>query len=335
MKTGILSAVGNTPLVSLGRLFPDSKVDFFAKLEMLNPGGSTKDRTALLMLSKAIERGHIDINSTIIESSSGNMAIGLAQTCRYLNLELIVVTDPKINTSTLDILKAYGAQTEMVGQADANGSYLEARLNRVQALLKSVPNSYCPNQYENVLNPAAHAETMKEIVNDCGRAPDYLLAATSTCGTIMGCAKYARMMGFKTRMVAVDATGSVLFGPSGEKSMIPGYGAGKKSNHLDESFIQQVVHLTDEECIAGCRRLLHREAILAGGSSGAVVMAAKKLSLCIPEGSTCVLIFSDSGERYLDTIFNDDWVSKHFGKKPMVSSRSPIRRKQPVKAYVF
>ena len=315
IKTGILSTFGNTPLVALNKLFPDSSSRFCAKLEMFNPGGSTKDRTALLMLTKAADVGRIDHNSTIIESSSGNMAISLALVCRYLDLKLIVVTDPKINRHTLDLIKAYGAKVEPVTEADSSGNYLSNRLERVRELQETISNSYWPNQYSNDLNPEAHYQTMKEIVDFCTEPPDYILVATSTCGTIMGCARYVQQHSLKTKIVAVDAVGSVIFGTSKGRRLIPGHGAGRKSELLDESSIDTVLHMTDKECVIGCRRLLKYESILAGGSSGAVVMAAEKLQSLIPENSICVLIFSDSGERYLDTIYNDTWVKSKFGGK--------------------
>ena len=312
IEAGILSTIGNTPLVALNKLFPAASTLFYAKLEMFNPGGSTKDRTALLMLSKALEQGQLDHNSTIIESSSGNMAVGLAQICRYLNLHLVVVIDPKINRHTLDLLRAYGAQIERVTEADSSGNYLDNRLMRVRWLQDTIPNSYWPNQYSNDLNPEAHYRTMKEIVDVCPTPPDYIIAATSTCGTIMGCARYVHEHNLKTKIVAVDAVGSVIFGASKGNRLIPGHGAGRKSDLLVESYIDHVFHITDKECVNGCRRLLQREAILAGGSAGAVVMAAEKILPQIPENSNCVLIFSDSGERYLDTIYNDVWVERNF-----------------------
>lgn len=314
IEAGILSTIGKTPLVALNKLYPVTSSIFYAKLEMLNPGGSTKDRTAFFMLSKALEEGELNPNSTVIESSSGNMAIGLAQVCRYLDLNLIVVTDPKINQRTLDLLQAYGAQVERVAEADSSGNYLENRLKRVRQLRDAIPNSYWPNQYSNDLNPEAHYQTMKEIVEACPAPPDYILAATSTCGTIMGCARYVREHNLKTKVVAVDAVGSVIFGTSKGSRLIPGHGAGRKSDLLDESYIDHVFHMTDMDCVVGCRRLLQRESILAGGSSGAVVMAAEKFQSLIPEHSSCVLIFSDSGERYLDTIYNDSWVESTFDK---------------------
>jgi N-(2-amino-2-carboxyethyl)-L-glutamate synthase len=329
-ETGLLSTIGNTPLVELKKLYPDLSSRLYAKLEMFNPGGSTKDRTARLMISRALAEGKITQNSTIVESSSGNMAIGLAQTCRYLGLNLIVVTDPKINSRTLDLLRVYGARIERVTEPDASGNYLKNRLKRVRQLLETIPDSYWPNQYSNDLNPAAHCETMKEIVNSCPEPPDYILAATSTCGTIMGCADFIRKHHLNTKVVAVDAAGSVIFGPSKGRRLIPGHGAGRKSDLLDESCIDHVFHISDRECAIGCRRLLNREAILAGGSAGAVVMAAEKLQTIIPEGSTCAMIFSDSGERYLDTIYNDRWVESHFGNIEELMTEALAPQKTPV-----
>lgn len=329
IEAGILSTIGNTPLVELKKLFPATSTTFYAKLEMFNPGGSTKDRVAYLILSKALENGELDQNSTVIESSSGNMAIGLAQICCYLDLKLIMVTDPHINRHTLDLIRAYGAEVEQVTEADSSGNYLSSRLDRVRQLRKAIPNSYWPNQYENELNPEAHYQTMNEIVNLCPAPPDYILAATSTCGTIMGCARYIRHHNLKTKVVAVDAVGSVIFGTSKGKRLIPGHGSGRKSDLLDKSFIDDVFYMTDIECVIGCRRLLERESILAGGSSGAVVMAAKKLQSVIPENSSCVLIFSDSGERYLDTIYNESWVENTFDKKPKLASEVSDRNGMP------
>jgi N-(2-amino-2-carboxyethyl)-L-glutamate synthase len=129
-EAGILSTIGKTPMVVLNKLFPAISSTFYAKLEMFNPGGSTKDRTAFLMLSKAVEEGELGYNSTVIESSSGNMAIGLAQVCRYLDSHLIVVTDPNINRHTLDLIRAYGARIDRVTEANSSGNYLKSRLQR-------------------------------------------------------------------------------------------------------------------------------------------------------------------------------------------------------------
>ncbi len=256
------------------------------------------------------------------------MAIGLAQICRYFGFSLIVVVDPKINNHTLKILRAYGARIEKVTRSDSDGNYLSGRLQRVKELLNELPDSYWPNQYQNYYNPGAHYQTMEEIVQALPEAPDYLLAATSTCGTIMGCAEYIREHNLNTKIVAVDAVGSVIFGTSSADRLIPGHGAGRSSDLLNKEVIDHVLHINDEECITGCHRLLDQEAVLAGGSSGAVVMAVEKLrSEILDKRAAMVLILPDSGERYLDTIYNYKWVDEHFASLEALSShKNAIRQ---------
>lgn len=323
MKRGILSEIGNTPLRLLERLYPEWPVQLYAKLEMFNPGGSIKDRPAMHMIAVAMEQGTIREGTTVVESSSGNMAIGLAQACRYFGLNLVVVVDPKINRHTRQVLETYGVQVEQVTEPDDTGNYLQARLRRVQELVDALPNAYWPNQYQNAANPVAHHQTMHEIVTQMPAPPDYLLAATSTCGTIMGCAEYVQEHHLDTKIIAVDAKGSVLFGSPPAERLVPGHGAGRRSDLLDKELIDQVIHISDEESIRGCHQLLDREAILAGGSSGAVVAAAQALQNLIPEQSTCALIFPDSGERYLDTIYNREWRARHFDQPVVAGFKQP------------
>jgi cysteine synthase A len=156
---------------------------------------------------------------------------------------------------------------------------------------------------------------MREITDACDGRVDYLFCATSTTGTLVGCAEYVRQHRLPTTIVAVDAVGSVLFGPQPAVTrLLPGHGTSVRPKLFDPSAADRFVHVTDLECVVGCRRLIGREAILAGGSSGAVIAAFEKLSGVIPPGATCVLILADSGERYLDTIYSDDWVTAHFGE---------------------
>ncbi|UZR98490.1 2,3-diaminopropionate biosynthesis protein SbnA [Chondrinema litorale] len=308
----IIDTIGKTPLVKLERLCSNTELNIYGKLEAFNPGGSIKDRTAKQLISHAINTGKLQYGDTVIESSSGNMAIGLAQACLYYGLNLIVVVDPLVNQHTVKILKAYGAKIEMVKEPAPIGGFLTARLNKVNELLDRVKNSFWPNQYSNPQNPIAHHQTMREIAESLSRNVDYLFAATSTCGTLMGCADYIEKNNLSTKIIAVDAAGSVIFGQPAGKRKIPGHGAGRPSNFLERDKISDVVHITDEECVIGCKRLLEKEAILCGGSSGAVVSALIKKLPYIPKRSTCALIFCDRGERYLDTIYNKEWVKENI-----------------------
>ena len=313
MNAGILRAIGHTPLVELTRFFTgDFRV--YAKLELLNPGGSMKDRPAFRIISAGMESGDITDETVIIESSSGNMGIGLAQACSYLGLKFICVVDPKTTTQNIRLLEAYGAQVDQVSEPDPlTGEYLQARLNRVQAILASTKNGFWPNQYSNVQNAAAHRQTMHEIISALDGEVDFVFCATSTCGTLRGCAEYVREHQLTTRVIAVDAVGSVIFGGERGKRLIPGHGSAVRPQLYQPDLASQCVKVTDLECVVGCRRLARLEAILAGGSSGAVLMAMERFSTTLPRGATCVAILSDRGERYLDTIYSDEWVEEHFG----------------------
>ncbi len=313
MDESILSAVGNTPLVRLTKVIPDISFRLYAKLESLNPGGSMKDRPALEMINHGLQTGAIRPDTVVIESSSGNMGIGLAQTCSYYGLPFICVVDPKTTPQNISLLKAYGARIDLVEEPDpVTGEFLKARLDRVRYLIDRIPDSYWPNQYANLHNPAGYYPAMREISAALGEI-DFLFCATSTCGTMRGCAEYARDHELKTRIIAVDAIGSVIFGGQSAKRLIPGHGAAVRSQLYEPGLACKCIHVSDLDCVVGCRRLARREAVLAGGSSGAVLTAIENMKHEIPAGATCVAILADRGERYLDTIYSDEWVSEHFG----------------------
>lgn len=314
MKEGILSAVGNTPLVKLTQVFKNSPFHLYAKLEALNPGGSMKDRPARRIIKQGIEMGLIESSTVIVESSSGNMGIGLAQACAYYGLRFICVVDPKTTLQNITMMRAYGAETDLVTEPDATtGDFLPARIERVRALCSSIDNSFWPNQYANLDNPRAHFDTMQEIDDELNGDIDYLFCATSTCGTMRGCAEYIRERGLKTKIYAVDAVGSIIFGGEKLKRLIPGHGAALRPKLFQSDLADHCLHVTDSDCVVGCYRLLRSEAILAGGSSGAVLMAIDQVRDLIEPGAVCVAIFPDRGERYLDTIYSESWVAEHFG----------------------
>src|SRR5215472_17378968 len=315
MTESILSTIGNTPLVRLTRVLPDCPFRLFAKLEGFNPGGSAKDRPALHILQEARRTGAVKAGTVVIESSSGNLGIGLAQACRDLGLRFICVVDPKTTAQNIRILKAYGAEIDLVSRPDpVTGEFLQARIDRVHTLMETIENSFWTNQYANLSNAQAHYRTtMHEIATELDGRVDYLFVSTSTCGTLRGWTEYARDHHLGTRIFAVDAHGSVIFGGRPAKRLIPGHGAARRPELFRAGLADECVWVTDLDCVVGCRRLAWSEAILAGGSSGAVLMAVEQVKERIPRGATCVLIFHDRGERYLDTIYSDEWVEEHFG----------------------
>jgi len=308
----VIDAIGGTPLIRLSRVMPEVRFTLYGKLEGLNPGGSAKDRPAAQMLRSALERGEIGPRTTVVESSSGNMAIGLAQACACLGLRLICVIDEKATAQHRKLLAAYGATIEEVTAADAaDGDLLAARIARVQSLVARLGDVYWPNQYANPENARSHRQTAREILD---AAPvDYLFCATSTCGTLRGCSDYLAATGAPTQLVAVDAVGSVIFGDARRCRLIPGHGATVRPVLADGAQVTRVIHVSDLDCVVGCRRLVAREGILAGGSAGGVLSAVEQMSASIPDDAVCAAILADSGERSLDTIYSDAWVAQHFG----------------------
>lgn len=314
MKEGILSTIGNTPLIEMVNIFSPLHFRLFAKLEALNPGGSMKDRPAINIIREGLRSGAIRPDSVIIESSSGNMGIGLAQACSYFGLKFICVIDSKTTLQNRLLLQAYGAEVDLVDRPDPEtGEFLQARLNRVKELLASYKNAFWTNQYANPHNSDAHHQTMDEIVTALGGKVDFVFCATSTCGTLRGCAEFIREQNLSTEVIAVDAVGSVIFDGQSAKRLIPGHGAAVRPSLYQPGLADRCVHITDPECVIGCRLLARREAILVGGSSGAIIMAINHLRQSLPKGATCVAILPDRGERYLDTIYSDAWVEEHFG----------------------
>lgn len=312
---GILSAIGRTPLVSIKKAFRHVPFQLYAKLESLNPGGSIKDRPALSIIRDALKRGVITRNTVVVESSSGNMGIGLAQVCAYYGLQFICVVDSKTTPANVRLLKVYGAQVDIVTEPDpTTHEYLQARLNRVQALLREIEDSFWPDQYSNAYNSIGHYQTMHEIRHALGRLPEYLFCATSTCGTLRGCAEYVRMHKAGTKIIAVDAVGSIIFGGPKLPRLIPGHGAAVRPPLFQEGLATRYVQVTDLDCVVGCRQLLRDEVLLTGGSSGAVFSAVARLQHEIEPGATCVMLLADRGERYIDTVYSDEWVREHFGE---------------------
>ena len=313
MDIGILETVGNTPLVKLTRFFQDTKLQVYAKLEAFNPGGSIKDRPALNIIKSRVDAGLIHPDTTIVESSSGNMGIGLAQACGFYGLRFICVVDAKTTGQNLRLLEALGAEVDVITQPDPEtGEFLKARIDRVKELCRIIPDSYWPNQYSNIDNSNSHHHTMREIIAELPEL-DYMFCATSTCGTLRGCTEYIKENNLKTKIIAVDAVGSVIFGGKKAKRLIPGHGAAITPRLCEPSSADSHIHVTDLDCVVGCRRLVRTEAILAGGSSGGALMAIDQIKRDLPEQATCAVILPDRGERYLDTVYSDKWVKKHFG----------------------
>lgn len=312
---GLPDLLGGTPLLRMRRLFPGEGPQVFAKLESFNPGGSAKDRPASAMLTAALESGELRPGDTVVESSSGNLGVALAQLCRWHGLSFICVVDPRTNPDAIRVIEAFGGRVQMVKeQPRTGGGWLAARQLAVRELLAQNLRAWTPNQYGNPNNPAAHAEgTMQEILDSLGAAPAALFVATSTTGTLQGCQQRLDLVAADTRLIAVDAVGSVLFGGTEADRLLPGFGASVIPQLATTAQPSAVVRVDGLDCVIGCRRVARTEGILVGASAGGVVSALVKTLPTLADDDVVVLVMHDGGERYLDTVFNDSWVEAELG----------------------
>lgn len=312
---GVLEAVGRTPLIRLRRLLPTDHVTVYAKLEAANPGGSAKDRPAAAMIAEAVARGELAPGMRVVESTSGNLGVGLAQACRYRGLALTCVVDSRANPAAIRRMRALGAEVVIVTEPDPEtGDLLAARLRMVERIVATDPSAFWPRQYANPANPGAHFDgTMREIHEALDGRLDAVVVPVSTTGTLVGCGDYLAAVCSRARIIAVDAIGSALFGGSAGPRLLPGLGAGVVPPLAERARCDEVIRVSDLDCVVGCRRLADREAILVGASSGGAAKALLRCAGRLAPGSTCALILPDGAAGYLENVFDDGWVEKELG----------------------
>ena len=318
----LVELIGHTPIMCLKRLQPQHQV--LAKLEGLNPIGSIKDRVAFHMIDVAISQKLINLDTVVIESTSGNFGLGLAAACQFYGLKFIAVVDPKISPTNLKLLKLRGAQIEKVLKPNETGNYLAQRIERVQTLCKQIPNHFWPCQYRSPENPNTHYYwTGQEIVKQLDGIPlDYLMVATSTTGTIYGLSRCLKETYPDLKVIAVDEVGSSILGGTPASRYINGMGAGQPLPELavkthEQGIVDQVIRVTLAEAVQGCHDLLRYEGIMAGGSGGAVIAALKKFLPTISPRSCILTILADRGERYLDSFYDEEWVAQKLSQSQL------------------
>jgi 2,3-diaminopropionate biosynthesis protein SbnA len=284
---------------------------FYVKIEGFNPAGSVKMKTARGLV-EAAESSSADLTkTTLIESSSGNLGVALAVVCAAKKYRLICVTDPNSNATAGSIMRALGAEVVVVRDRDAEGGYLGTRISYIRERLAAEPNLYWLNQYANPSNPAAHEQSTAPAVLEAFGRVDYLFVGVGTGGTLMGCVDYFRRRSPTTRIVAVDAVGSVNFFPgTGTPRYIPGLGTSKRPEILDTSAPDEILLIPEWETVRECRWLALNTGLLTGGSTGTVLAAVRRVAASIPPDATVVAIAPDLGERYLHSVYDDGWVAE-------------------------
>jgi cysteine synthase A len=298
VAANVLQLVGNTPVVQLRRLPGPGSAKILAKLESTNPGGSVKDRICLAMIEQAEADGHLKPGGTIIEPTSGNTGIGLAVVAAARGYRLILAMPDTMSEERRGLLMAYGA--ELLLTPDTRG--MHGAIRKAQEVLEENPDYFMPQQFVNPANPEAHRKTTAtEIIKQCPQL-DAFVSAVGTGGTITGVGSVLREHNPELEIVAVEPSRSpVLAGGEPGFHGIQGIGAGFVPDVLDEDLLDRVLGVSDEDAIETTRRLADQEGILVGISSGAACKAALQVAEELGEGRTVLVVFCDTGERYLST----------------------------------
>jgi 2,3-diaminopropionate biosynthesis protein SbnA len=291
----------------------------FLKCEGFNFAGSIKLKAAAEMVDAAKQRGVLTPGSVLVESSSGNLGVALSVIAASSGYQFLCVTDSRCNLSTRLLMKALGSQVHVITEPDATSGFLGARIDYVRALCASDDRYVWLNQYTNPGNWKAHYRTTAPAIARQFPQLDVLFVGAGTTGTLMGCARYFREWRRPVRVIAVDSVGSVAFGGVPGCRMIPGLGTSIRPPLLDESYVDEVVRVEEADTIRACHRLARR-GFLFGGSTGTVVSGAMSW-LAGHDGHelTAVAIAPDLGERYLDTIYQINWLRGVYGEDVLSS----------------
>ncbi|MFI5550514.1 2,3-diaminopropionate biosynthesis protein SbnA [Streptomyces sp. NPDC051738] len=286
----------------------------FLKCEGFNFAGSIKLKPATEMVEAAELVGVLTPQSVLLESSSGNMGVALSMIAASKGYRFLCVTDSRCNLSTRLVMEALGAQVHVVTEPSAHGGFLRARLDYIRALTGLDDRYVWLSQYTNPGNWRAHYRRTAPAIARSFPALDVLFVGAGTTGTLMGCARYFRQWHRPVRIVAVDSVGSVTFGGTSGRRMLPGLGMSVSPPLLDDSFIDEAVHVEEADTIRACHRLARR-GFLFGGSTGTVVSgAARWLAAHDSDDLTAVAIAPDLGERYLETVYQANWVQGLYGE---------------------
>jgi cysteine synthase A len=297
----IADHIGRTPMVQLTRVAPEG-VELFAKLEMLNPGGSVKDRIGIAMIDAAEREGLIEPGrTTIVEATSGNTGIALAFVCAARGYDLVLTLPQGMSREREGLLRLYGAQVQVT---ESLGGMNEA-VAAAQALARD-PDAWLPDQFSNPANPDAHRRTTgPEIWEALDGRVDYLVAGVGTGGTITGAGSYLKERNPALKIVAVEpAASAVLSGNPPGPHKIQGIGAGFVPPVLDRDLLDEIIPIDDEDAIEAARRVARREGVLGGISCGAALHAALQIAAREEaRGARIAVVLPDSGERYVSTPF--------------------------------
>jgi cystathionine beta-synthase len=307
----LIDLIGNTPLVRMDRIGRDLSAQLFAKLEFLNPGGSTKDRPALAMIEAAERDGLLTRGSTIVEPTSGNTGVGLALVAARRNYRCIFTMPDKIASEKVALLRAYGAEVVVCPTA-VDPEHPESYYSVARRLAETTPGAFMPNQYANPNNPLAHeTSTGPEVWRQTSGRITHLVASIGTGGTITGVGRYLKAQNPAVQIIGADPAGSVYSGGQGRPYLVEGIGEDFWPATYDREIADRVVMVSDRDSFLTARRVTREEGLLAGGSCGTAVWAALEVGRDLGPDAVIVVILPDSGRGYLSKVYDDGWMDDH------------------------
>jgi cystathionine beta-synthase len=307
----LLDLIGDTPLLRMNRLGADIPAEMYGKLEMLNPGGSVKDRIGLRMLEAAEREGKLNPGGTIIEPTSGNTGVGLAIAAAIKGYKCIFTMPDKMSQEKVALLRAYGAEvviTPTMVPPESPESYYRV----ADRLTEEIPGAFQPNQYHNERNPEAHYHsTGPEIWAQTDGRVTHVVISVGTGGTVTGAGRFLKEKNPDILIVGADPEGSIFSGGEPRPYLVEGIGKESWPDTLDRDIVDRWVTVGDRESFVIARRITREEGLLAGGSSGTAMWAALEVGKETKPGDVMVVILPDSGKSYLSKVFNDSWMIEH------------------------
>ncbi|MCX5043886.1 cystathionine beta-synthase [Aldersonia sp. NBC_00410] len=308
----VVDLIGNTPLVKLSSVVRPNSGVVAAKVEYLNPGGSSKDRIAVKMVDAAEASGALRPGGTIVEPTSGNTGIGLALVAQQRGYKCVFVCPDKVGEDKRNVLKAYGAEVVVCPTA-VPPEHPDSYYNVSDRLVREIDGAWKPDQYSNPGGPESHYETTgPEIWRDTDGKVTHFVAGVGTGGTITGAGRYLKeVSGGKVKVVGADPEGSVYSGGTGRPYLVEGVGEDFWPSAYDPAIPDEIIAVSDADSFEMTRRLAREEGLLVGGSCGMAVVAALEVAEREGPDALVVVLLPDGGRGYLSKIFNDDWMRSY------------------------